>query len=1147
MKKHVFFALFATSLCLLILTQPLAAAEKDAAGASPSIPVTSEILKSKIEEIESATDLQAEVKTQLVELYRKALSNLEEINANIARATAFAEATQTAPVQTRVIREQIEATKHIDPVDALSVSIKVSLEDIERQLQKEQVDLAAVDARRADLERRLTYQQNRPAIISQRLAEAKQQQEETAAALGLPPEADAGPLLSQARRWVLGTRYVALSTEIRMLDQELLSQPMRLDLLEAQRDQETASVNWIGERVKVLGEQVNQRRQIAAEQAKIEAEEAQREMAGAAPLLMSLAQRNAELTDELHAMAAQLETLDREQARAEQLAARVAVDFKDATDTLKTGGLTEGLGQILVKQRESLPDFHLYTLKALARKQHIAEVGVRRLRHGEEARRIADLEKTVAELEARVTVEKTPLLRAKLREWVEKRQALLEKALENDKFYLRQLLELDAAERKLLDVTGPYNDLLSEHLFWLRTSNRTHLEDLGNLPDEVRGLLSPVIWSRLAQVFRDQVTHSPVFGLALLVAVALLWKRRALIVAIETTAERLGKPTTDRFAYTFRALGLTLMVAAPLPLLLATAGWQLLVATQGSNLSHAVGFSVLRVAAHLYILRGLRMMCIPRGLAVAHFRWPESSVGLLRIELDRLTWIYVPTALIVLLALAVNPVETGDTLARLSFLVFSAAIAWFLYRAFHLQRGALAHLRLRRAAGGLLFRAYPLWFPLLWAFPLGSAMLALAGYVYSAATLSNLFLHTLLMIVGLVVLHALGLRWLLVIQRRLAHEAALERRRAEIAARQAEASEAEGEASDVLQFEEPEVDLAALSDASRELVKFTIITAALVGLYLIWSPLMPALRIFDDVILWHQTVTVAGEDQQRPITLVDLGLALVYAIGVMVLAKRLPAMLEIILLQRFDLSSGSRYTVTTLSTYAIVAIGFLLVLNTLGAQWSQLQWLVAALSVGIGFGLQEIVANFISGLIILFERPIRVGDIVTVGDTDGVVTKIRIRATTIRNWDRKELVVPNKEFITGRLLNWSLSDPITRAVIGVGIAYGADVDRAFVLMKEAAEEQEHVLDDPGPILTFEGFGDNALTLSLRVYIDSIDYRLSTITALHKAINRKFEQAGIVIAFPQRDLHLDTNGPLRIRIEEPWREKHDGRNEGSVEK
>jgi potassium efflux system protein len=289
------------------------------------------------------------------------------------------------------------------------------------------------------------------------------------------------------------------------------------------------------------------------------------------------------------------------------------------------------------------------------------------------------------------------------------------------------------------------------------------------------------------------------------------------------------------------------------------------------------------------------------------------------------------------------------------------------------------------------------------------------------------------------------------------------------------------------------------------------------------------LRILDNLTLWHQAIIVDGEERVDPITLADLGLALVIGAATFILAKQLPAVLEIILLRRFDMTAGSRYTFTTLTNYAVVTAGILLAFNTIGAQWSQLQWLVAALGVGIGFGLQEIVANFISGLIILFERPIRVGDVVTVGNTDGVVTKIRIRATTIRNWDRKELLVPNKEFVTGRLLNWSLSDQVTRVVIVVGVAYGSDVDKALALMREAAEEHEHVLDDPPPVLSFEGFGDNSLTLILRAYLSSIDFRIPTITDLHKAVNRKFAEAGIVIAYPQRDLHLDTSGPLQVEL------------------
>ena len=197
-------------------------------------------------------------------------------------------------------------------------------------------------------------------------------------------------------------------------------------------------------------------------------------------------------------------------------------------------------------------------------------------------------------------------------------------------------------------------------------------------------------------------------------------------------------------------------------------------------------------------------------------------------------------------------------------------------------------------------------------------------------------------------------------------------------------------------------------DETRGLIRILMFTSTVVGLYLIWFSALPALHIFDDLVLWYGTVIVDGAEQPLPITLGNLGQALLFAIGTWVLADRLPALLEILLLQRFHMTAAGRYTLTTLTNYVVVAVGLMLVLGTLGARWSQVQWLAAALSVGIGFGLQEIVANFISGLIILFECPIRVGDAVTVGDTDGVVTKIKIRATTIRNWDGKELLVPNK-------------------------------------------------------------------------------------------------------------------------------------------
>jgi potassium efflux system protein len=175
--------------------------------------------------------------------------------------------------------------------------------------------------------------------------------------------------------------------------------------------------------------------------------------------------------------------------------------------------------------------------------------------------------------------------------------------------------------------------------------------------------------------------------------------------------------------------------------------------------------------------------------------------------------------------------------------------------------------------------------------------------------------------------------------------------------------------------------------------------------------------------------------------------------------------------------------------------------------------------VGIGFGLQEIVANFISGLIILFERPIRVGDAVTVGEISGTVSRIQIRATSITSWDRKELLVPNKEFIVGRLVNWTLSDQILRVDIPVGIAYGSDTEKATEVLLRVAKENPKVLDDPPPTVLFLSFGASSLDFELRAFSPDLQSFLPLRHELHMAVDRAFREAGIEIAFPQRDIHV----------------------------
>jgi potassium efflux system protein len=302
---------------------------------------------------------------------------------------------------------------------------------------------------------------------------------------------------------------------------------------------------------------------------------------------------------------------------------------------------------------------------------------------------------------------------------------------------------------------------------------------------------------------------------------------------------------------------------------------------------------------------------------------------------------------------------------------------------------------------------------------------------------------------------------------------------------------------------------------TRQFVRYLVAALLVASVWMIWADVLPALGMLREVQLW----TVSTPAGPIPVTLADLAAAIAILVLTVVASRNLPGILEVTVLQRLRMDAGSRYAANTLARYAIVALGVVLTAEAVGVKWAHLQWLLAAISVGLGFGLQEIFANFISGLIVLFERPIRVGDVVTVGGITGTVSRIRIRATIITDADGKELLVPNKEFITSRLVNWTLSNDVIRIVIPVGIAYGSDTRLARELLLKAARDHARVLVSPPPEAYFLGFGDNSLSFELSVHVAGLDYLMPVRNDLHMAIDEAFRQAHIEIALPQRDIHI----------------------------
>ena len=289
--------------------------------------------------------------------------------------------------------------------------------------------------------------------------------------------------------------------------------------------------------------------------------------------------------------------------------------------------------------------------------------------------------------------------------------------------------------------------------------------------------------------------------------------------------------------------------------------------------------------------------------------------------------------------------------------------------------------------------------------------------------------------------------------------------------------------------------------------------------YLVWSDLIGTVGYLDSITLWQ---TSSGEGvalQWDSVSLGDLVTGLVTLGITLMLARNLPGLLEVLILSRLSLRPGSSYAITTLLSYVIITFGVMASLSAVGFAWSKLQWLVAALGVGLGFGLQEIFANFVSGLIILFERPARIGDIITIGDLSGTVSKIRIRATTITDFDRKEIIVPNKSFVTDRLINWSLTDSVTRITITVGFAYGSDLDKARAVLAQAARENSRVLNEPEPQIVFLSFGASTLDHELRVHVKELADRVPATDELNRRIDALCRENQLEIAFSQLDIHI----------------------------
>lgn len=1065
-------------------------------------------IKARIAVVEAGTNIPETERDLLLQRLRAAVTRVEATETARKAAKDYAQALQAAPQTIAALNAESLSPPpmaNADDADENPVQMQLRL----ASLQAEAVSLRST---LRSLDESLRNMASRPDEASTELKDLHQQLERQQAAI----PTTASPALVEASKLLNDATRQELSARIDRTEQELLSLPTRESIANAQRALAARRSTQVDAAIAALNERITVRRQHEAEMQTAQALEFARKLAGQPQALRDYADRNTEILESLKHVNERAVQMRRVQQTLRTQQAELSEARKNADQTLAIGRISDESGRLLRELQANLLASDALQSRIVTREDVTVDAQVKRLQIRQQLRALQPADQAAKHYLDENGIPDTDSDRALMQTLIEKRHAALSEMESAQGQYIAVLVETTALDSQLMRESAQLRALLDEHLLWLPSTAPLGSAWGRQLGDGFAWLFAPSNWSRVPSALIATVrTHWFIAFAWLAILIALFLTRRQLAASLETLARPIGR-RRDRFVLTIAACAVSLLLSLAWPLLIAAGGWLLRTSGQPAGFARALGHGLMSVAIVWFMLGLFSDMCRPHGVFSAHFAWGKKNTQRLSRALRLLLLALVPAALLMGMTDASGRPDLIDGIGRLAFMLGSLALAAFLYRVFRSHGGALAG-GLKR--GGWAMRTRRVWTGAIVALPLLLVGLAGAGYYATARELQSRLFSSGWVALAVIIAFFVAMRGVIVASRRATWQQADERH-AKILAEATETGNPDLD-SDLLalQNQAPEIDAVSVSQQTRALLRAVGGIVLVVLLWQIWSGLLPALNVFNDIVLWSHMESTAAGAEVAVVTLGDILLSLLILMIAFIAARNLPGFLEVTLLQHLRIDAGTRYAISTIGRYALVGIGVGAAFSRIGVDWSQLQWFVAALGVGLGFGLQEIVANFISGLIILFERPVRVGDTVSIGSTTGTVSKIKIRAITITDFDNFEVTVPNKAFITETVQNWSLPNEVTRLVIELRVAHGSDVEQTRQIMLDVATANPRVLSAPEPRALFVAFGKHALEFELRAYIGNIGDRVPARHELHVALTAALKTAGIEPLFPQRDMHV----------------------------
>ncbi|WP_163934316.1 mechanosensitive ion channel domain-containing protein [Paraferrimonas sp. SM1919] len=989
---------------------------------------------------------------------------------------------QQLKIEQEILRLDTEQEYLLRQLSVLIKPIKINQAQLSQQLSMAHVELDQLQLSKTDLQAQINLLEQQLQQLPAQLAQATEQLEY----LAKSNQASTSDIRLKISYWQ--QKQLNLKTLNLKLAGDINTTKLRIQLLDKN------SENWT-KHLKTLNDLINTQRQTVAARALDNSSPTKNHFD---PLTEQLKQQNKQLAVSLAQLNDKIKETDQQQQLAQQNLVKQTQKLQKVTEQLNYLELSPAFGDNLLRQLQQLPkppEEHIL-------KQILSQARLDLFRFEQE---LSELQQNQNQY--------LPSQQQEVEKLYELNIKLLNELILAQQQYIDELARLKVKNHDITIQYQELNALLQKHLFWVPNAmviGPTWLVDV----------LTTVSWmtrqdniQQLKFSIDRQSGYWSLWVIALLICLMLHDLLGSKFRRLLTKHGHLvGNVTRDSLIRSFQvfiaSLGYGSLLA--LPIILAGIGFSL----DDNDISQAAGAAITMVGISYGLYRLLTLFSDDEGLFKKHFHISTSLVDQCKQAIVGKIFVATPLLGLLTLTQTLENSQFHNGIGRAVFIGY-AFILFSLFR----QGRTIAREHQFQATDKNRRLLQDLAWSLLIFSPIACIVLASLGYFFTANELLGQLQVSVILALNFLLIYGFAKRWVLIEHRNISFERAKAKRAEMLAHRiKTDPSEPINE-----QNEEPILDLETISKQSLGLLKSILTLAFIITLVSLWYQTHSALFSFlDSLVLWHSNSIENGISLSQPVTLRDLLLILAIMVFAFVITANLPGLLELMVLQKLELSPGTAFAITTVSRYMVVMVATITCFSMFGMQWSKLQWLIAALSVGLGFGLQEIFANFISGLIILFEKPIRIGDTVTIRDLTGQVTKIKTRATTIVDWDRKEIIVPNKAFITEQLVNWSLSDPITRVIVKVAVARDSDPSLVEALLFQAVKECPSALPIPEPEVWFTGFGSHTQEFEVRAYAHDMSNRWPLRHALHKAINKKLKENHVILAYPQLEIHMATN-------------------------